>query len=189
MISDINKFVQFLADYKLTADEFLFMWLCHTKDWANIYKYVEFVGGFQPSMIRKLEDRGLVINVNKRGEYFADSFIVAEDFAGKAFSEDFEQCAQEFWDAYPSWLWIDGKKMPAKNWDMMAFEKFYVSKVKNTPGLHTRIMRALRYQTESSAGEINVGIEKCLKTDQYVEIEKDMAQAGSARQFGTQEFK
>ncbi len=78
---------------------------------------------------------------------------------------------EEFVDAYPKFLWIEGKRVPALNADMDELETRYIEKVVKRK-LHERVMKALTWA--ASNHEIHMGIQKWFASRQWVAVEEIM---------------
>ncbi len=77
----------------------------------------------------------------------------------------------EFVDAYPRFLWIDGKRVAALNADMDELREKY-DKVVSKKGMHTRIMKALEWAAANH--EIHMGIKLWFSSRQWTAIEDIM---------------
>lgn len=82
-------------------------------------------------------------------------------------SEQFD----EFVDAYPRFLWIDGKRVAALNADMEELEESYTKSVVRK-GLHDRVMKAVQWAAQNH--EIHMGIKLWLGSRQWTAIEEIM---------------
>jgi hypothetical protein len=174
MFEDLRAYTDLLVKHKITANQFLFLYLIHTQNFAILYELVHKGHGFSPEDIEDLEQRDLIINLNKTpNEFYADSFIVTDRFAMDLFIEN-EQAAQEFWECYPLLINIDFRKIPAKTVNKEVFFKDYTKKIGHSKIKHDKVMTALRYAIKND--RINMGIKKWFESEQWVEIQSELEQ-------------
>lgn len=171
MLNSPSEFVKTLALKKVTADQFLFLYLTHTNDFGSLYRYVNEVRKFTPEEIEDLENRGYVINLGNNGT-FADNFMVTDKFLEGILLPDINVAAQEFWDRYPSFAMFNGKRAALKSCDKEAVFKLYASKVKYQQAEHIRILDALDYAIRNDLAQM--GIVKWIASEQWLEVEKLM---------------
>lgn len=172
MIENLSDYVELLIKHSLTPNQFLLLVLTHEKRIDLIYKYSELGRGFTRKEIEDLENRGYIININKNpDELYADSIVVTDKFLADYQTDD-NSLAEEFLAAYPSYIWIDGKKIPAKNMEPDELYQLYAKKTRNNPTKHKMIMQCLGYAKRTL--NINMGIEKWVKTEQWRVIKEEM---------------
>jgi len=179
------QFVDFLAKHRITSDQFLFMFLIYREDYTSLYKYTEQVKGLHPDEILDLVRRGYMVNENVSNQYFADSFHITEKFTSEVF-EFARDAAAEFWEAYPAFIFVQGKRFSTKNVNKEDFYDDYTKKVGHSLRLHKKVMAALKYGIEVSA--INMGIGKWFDSQQWTELEKEMNTRVRIEQYGDKEF-
>lgn len=114
MITDIDKYVSFLADNKLTEHQFLILWLIHTKDENNIKRYKQSFGQFDVGQVidlinRKWIDDFGIVKDNKQ-EFNIYKFIVGEKFAKLIIDQ--EDAYEELCVVYPKFMDVKGTKYP-----------------------------------------------------------------------------
>src|SRR5947209_2008743 len=90
-----------LARYSITPNQYVFLFLTHTRQYAAMYKFGQEGPGFTAEEIGNLVDRGLIINLNKAGYYYLDFFVLTDNVGKDLFEQDREKAALEFWNAYP----------------------------------------------------------------------------------------
>jgi hypothetical protein len=169
MLNNPSEFVKVLALKKVTADQFLFLYLIHTNDYASLYRYINEVRKFKKEEIQDLEDRGYVINLGHNGTY-ADNFMVTDKFLSGILLSDVNEAAQEFWDRYPSFAFFNGKRAPLKSCDKEKLFKLYADKVKYLLSEHSRILEALDYAVRNDLAQMS--IVKWVASEQWIEVEK-----------------
>lgn len=78
----------------------------------------------------------------------------------------------EFVDAYPRFLWIDGKRVAALNADMEELQESYEKNVVKK-GLHSTVMAAVKWAAKHH--EIHMGIKLWLSSRQWTAIQEIMS--------------
>lgn len=96
------------------------------------------------------------------------STISAAALFGEASSSEL---FEEFVDAYPRFLYIDGKRVAALNADMAELETEY-TKLVIRKGQHNRVLKALNWARDNH--EIHMGIKLWLGSRQWKSIEEVM---------------
>lgn len=91
------------------------------------------------------------------------------DLFGAQLSSD--EMFDEFVDAYPKFLWINGKRVPALNADMVELQKEY-NKIVIKKGKHEAVMKALNWAAKNH--EVHMGIKLWLGSRQWKSIEDIM---------------
>jgi hypothetical protein len=147
MISNIDKYVDFLTENSINEHQFLIMWLVHTKDKDNIAKYKRKFGQFNTQDVellidkRWLDDFGLVKD-NMR-TYNIYDFMVTDKFT-KVVVIDEEDSYDEFSSVYPNWLQIKGVKYPSKTGDPTKIAKEYFKSHKGNRLVHQEIVSTVK---------------------------------------------
>ncbi len=183
MMEDIKSYMDKLIELKITPNQFLFCYLIHTDNYAEIYRYTEKGAGWKKEELENLVNRGFIMNINQDGEWFSDGFIVTEKFT-KGFLFDAYEKAKEFYEAYPAFGSIDGKPFPTKK---IAPDKFYSLYNKVTGEkieVHERAMKALDYAKKT--GLANMRIDNWVESRMWEHIEKSLKHA--AQKPGDREF-
>jgi len=174
MFEDLRAYKDLLVKHKITANQFLFLYLIYTQEYATLYELVHKGHGFSPDDIQDLEKRNLILNLNKTpNEFYADSFVVMDEFALDLFIED-TQAALEFWETYPLLISIDFRRIPAKTVNKEVFFKDYTKKIGHSKIKHDKVMEALKYAIKND--RINMGIKKWFESEQWVEIQTELEQ-------------
>jgi hypothetical protein len=187
MISDLNRYVDFLVKHEITTEQF-FLCYCIYVDGrqsnglfpdkgrakANIYKYAEGVKPFPFKDIDDLVDKGLLIDENKKGIHrntYPDHFRVTDLFIDSIFTT--EDRFEEFWSVYPglvnNFRDIRGPKIPLKACDKDEVRDLYLKRVP-TIDLHERCVRATA--ACKRAGIINMNILKWIGGEVWMSYEE-----------------
>jgi hypothetical protein len=171
MLENFSEFIKILAKKKVTADQFLFLYLTHTNDFASLYRYISEVRKFKPEELEDLETRGYLINLNPKDNLtYADNYMVTDLFLDGILLADIDQAAQEFWDAYPSFAFFNSKRAPLKSCDKEKLTKLYAAKIKYSKEEHLRILAALDYAKRNEL--TNMSIVNWVSSEQWKEVEK-----------------
>lgn len=177
MITDVSKYVDFLATNQLTEHQFLILWLVHTKDKDNIALYRRKVGDFDISAIddlierQWLDDFGLI--KNNRREFNIYDFIVTDKFT-KVVLADEEDAFEELRKVYPKWFTIGGIKKTAVGGDpdKMAHE-YRMRGHKGNKLEHDRIVDITRKYYEGKS-EPDMKLENYIKNKHWTLIEEEL---------------
>lgn len=179
-----KELVEFLAKHRLTSDQLLFMFLIYSEEYSLLYQYCEQVKGLHPEEVQDLVRRGYLVNMNdKANQYWADSFIVTEKFTSEIYKHA-EDAALEFWNTYPSPLYIEGRAYSTKGVDKEEFIELYMKKIGFSKRLHKRVMDTLAYAIRE--GTANMRIDKWFKGKPWEEFANK--KTGIESHYGDKEF-
>lgn len=186
MIHDIGKFIGILSKYEITAHEFMLPYLLYLderddkgqgtsyegKPITLLYEYHENVRGWTPKEVRRLEDKGLLLNDNRivrdeagtrRKRVSPDMMNASTLFVDEVFAP--VDAFDEFVQAYPDHVenFHDPKKpkIPLKivanpgAWEEL--ERFY-DRIVTSRVLHEKILDVLEWAKRE--GYINMNISK-----------------------------
>lgn len=185
MKDEISEWVNLLLKHRLTANQFIFLYLkVRHKDEA-LYRYLETTRALSAKELNELEERGLIINANvSANDYWADHYIVADGFA--KIIDPFLQMAEEFWSLYPS-MPLDGRrKTLLKSVDKIEFLFAYAFTVMLDNQIHASAMRALRYLIGKK--EVNQRIDVWVEEKRWRTTEKEISSIREAA-FQSKQFK
>jgi len=171
---------------KVTADQLLFLVLVHDHLYAHLYAYTENNRGFSKEIIEDLIDKGYLETTNKnRSELYVDSYETTQKYKLAIYAADKSVASEEFWEAFPSFITIDTKKIPAKSLDKEKFLKTYYDKIGKYPDFHSSVMEALAFAVENSM--ICMGLEKWFLSEQWDELLKEK-KGRTKRQFPNEQI-
>lgn len=171
MKEEILDIVESLLKLKLTANQFIFLYLKHKKKDEELYRYLDNVKALTQAEMFDLEERGFVVNINSNAnEYWADRYLVTEKFV-KAIELNLEK-AEEFWDLYPGFCFIKTSKAPLKGINKDDFLHKYNAFIKKDDILHKRIMKALRYQ--KGKDEVKIRIDRWFDSCTWESVEEEL---------------
>lgn len=171
MIGDLETTVKLCARAEITFNQAALLWLSYSAKYPLVYQYTEEAGGWSEEEIEDLTNKGFLENHNRNGESYVDNYYVTDQFLELLLNVNPEQRCEEFWDAYPSFLQMDGKRIPTKGTGKEAFVRSYTMKHGRFIDKHKRIMAALDYGKRT--GMITMGIQKFVESEQWDEIEKE----------------
>jgi hypothetical protein len=170
MKDETVELVDFLLAKKLTANQFVFLYLKHKGEDQRLYRYLETVRPLFKEEIFDLEERGFIINVNSPSQYWADNYIVSNKFS-KIIDPDVS-LAEEFWNTYPGFCDINGSRAPLKGIAKDDFLHKYAVFVQKNSGVHQRIMQALRYQKGND--DVKMRIDRWFDAHTWESVEQDL---------------
>jgi hypothetical protein len=183
---DTNKYINFLCKHKITAGQFLLLYLTLTKDMGNLYKYVHEVKPWDKKDTKDLEERGYLINMNTGDNSFGDMYVVQEKFY-KEMWVDLDFAGEELWETYPAFFIISGgKKLPARSCDKDKLVSNYHRLIKTNMKKHKEVIELLKIAV--SRNEINMGIEKWVGSEQWKILKEEYGGITNIPRHGEQEF-
>ncbi len=156
-----------LCRYNITPNQYVFLFLTHTRQYAAMYKFGQEGPSFSAEEIGNLVDRGLILNLNKAGHYYMDFFVLTDEVGKDLFDLDREKAALEFWNAYPILLRDSktGENYSLLNTDKKQFIKDYYTLVGHSEQKHQRVMEALDYAIDNTM--IDMTIRQWLDSEQW----------------------
>lgn len=188
MIQNIERYINFLCDYEITSEDFLFLYALFLEEGSLLVKYVEAVKGGIVGLTRDrmeyLIERGYLVNYSRDSDpietrYAPEMFFVTDKFKNIIFLSD-DEAGKELHRAYPSFLHINGQSIPAKACDKDEMFKVYARKIGNNIKTHKKVLEAL--EIYKSKGMINMGFEKFIRSEYWTsinEIEDTSSNTGS----------
>lgn len=173
MKDNILELVDLLLKHKLTANQFIFLYLKINNMDEKLYRYLETTRPLSKNELFDLEEKGFIVNINQSADdYWADGFVVSDRFI-KAFEPN-TILAEEFWDTFPGFFINQGFDNPLKTIPKKEFLFRYAAFVETDNKLHHRIMRALRFQ--KGKGEVKSRIERWFDNHTWEQIEEELDQ-------------
>jgi len=159
-----------LVKYNLTPNQYVFLFLTHSHQYAAMYKFVQEGPGFSTEEIHDLVERGFILNFNQSGYYYMDSFVLTDEVGDELFDQSPERAAREFWNTYPVHLFDRDRNeyfsLLATNKDQ--FIQDYYLRVGHSSKKHQRVMEALRYAIDNRM--IDMSIRQWLDSEQWEAI-------------------
>lgn len=153
---DIN--LDALCRYNITPNQYVFLFLTHTRQYAAMYKFGQEGPSFSAEEIGNLVDRGLIMDLNKAGHYYMDFFVLTDEVGKDLFDLDREKAALEFWNAYPILLRDSktGENYSLLNTNKQQFIKDYYTQVGHSEHKHRRVMEALDYAVDNTMIDMTI---------------------------------
>lgn len=179
MISDIDKYVKFLVEHKLTEHQFLMLWLIKTKNTDAIALYRRNksfnIAELDDLIERKwIDDFGLVKD-NVRTFNIVD-FVVTDKFDKIIIDPD--DAYEELCKVYPKWFNFKGIKAPAITGDPDKLAKLYFECHKGNRLIHERIVHITReYHRNKDPME---KMENYIKNKRWEMLEDEIKDSGGA---------
>jgi len=175
MIYEIDKYTEFLCNYKITANQFYICWLLYTKDYTNLKKYVATFGKFEEDEIKDLIERDFLVNTNpKATAYNVQCLFVTVDFADKIIIEP-DDAFDELMEHYPKFVVVNGNKYPATglNWqDEKGLREAYGKEIKKNKFLHNTVIELLKEWKEQNGGYALFKIDKFITSKYWKELKQ-----------------
>ncbi|RYC69572.1 MULTISPECIES: hypothetical protein [Spirosoma] len=164
-----------LLRYNITPNQYVFLFLTHTRQYAALYRFGQEGPSFSAEEIGNLVDRGLILNLNKEGYYYLDFFVLTDEVGRDLFDQNREKAALEFWNAYPILLRDPhtGENFSLLTTDKDQFLKDYYSRVGHAIPKHRRVMDALEYAIDKNL--IDMTIRQWLDSEQWTMMWELMA--------------
>lgn len=184
MFIDTTEFVKFMIRHNIRADQVLFIYLVYMRRLSDItLLFKSPLRGFSHEVIKDLEDRGYIQDLNQAGEKFADMFIISDTLINDLFMDtDFP--AEQFWEAYPSHMYIQDKRVPIRGVPKDTFLSRYMSKIRRNPNIHRKVMKAL--EREKAEGGVNMRIDNWFFSESW-KTTKD-TEGSQQTTYGTKEL-
>lgn len=209
MFEDFNRYLNFLVDNVITANQFLLCYLLYLDRKARenneeihgsesgytlLYKYIHHCGiydkdketnvAFSPRDIHNLEVRGFITNNNKKGESFADYLELTDKFMN-IFSNSYKDFDQ-FWDTYPGFIenFVNrsGPLITLKSVVKEELEVLYYKRIK-TKIAHKKMMGVLIWAIENN--KINMSIKNFIGGEVWKDLESIMNKEKSTDDIST----
>jgi hypothetical protein len=143
MITDIDKYVDFLTANEISEHQFLILWLVQNKDINNIKKYKLKFKQFNVEEILDLIDRGFIDDfgvVRDKQEFDIFNFLVTDKFS-KLVTIDYQDAYDNLVMVYPKWVTVQGRKYPTITGDPLKLSKEYLKYHKNNRLATERVER------------------------------------------------
>lgn len=170
MTIDLERFVNFLNDAKLTPSQYTFLASMYEKKYSLIYMLKNISNNIvTKEELENLIDRKLIKNWNNEGHYQLDHFEVTDKFINLYEGKASWICAEQFINAFPKWINIQGKQVGARNCDLDQLEKVYFNKIVKR-GKHEEVMEQLLWAVKNH--KISMGIEKWFVSRQWESIKE-----------------
>ncbi|GAB3640212.1 hypothetical protein [Spirosoma arcticum] len=166
-MNSIEINLESLLRYSITPNQYVFLFLTHTRQYAAMYKFGQEGPSFSAEEIGNLVDRGLILNLNKAGYYYMDFFVLTDNLGRDLFDQDREKAALEFWNAYPILLRDSrtGENFSLLTTDKQQFLKDYYIRVGHSESTHRRVMEAIDYAIDK--GLIDMTIRQWFDSEQW----------------------
>jgi hypothetical protein len=165
MFIEIEEYTKYLVKYKITPNQFLFLYLRKTLNTDALEFYINGVKAWKREELQDLVNRGFLDDVNSPGEEYAHAYFVTPKFLGEMFIE-FEEAGNELWTEYPQFFFLsDGKRVAARTCDKEELEKTYGKRIKHSRKKHEKIMELVKKLKKEN--RIDMGIEKFVTSEHW----------------------
>lgn len=167
MVYPLDKYVDVMLQLDISPLQILFCQIIYERRHHLLYRIANEGQIFPKTALNDLIEKGYVIDTNPDpNNVFADHFQVTDKFVD-AFYQASPEDGEEFWNAYPPFMTIDGKKIPTKACNKEELIAWYH---KNTGAKHNhrKVMDALAYARDNKL--ISMRIDKWLHSEAFVDI-------------------
>lgn len=177
---ELNTILNLLITYNLTADELLVVYLTFlARDEENHPEYFSkwFTNGGSDklrSIFESLKQKGLIHRDYNPTEYDPNEIEFNKNFL-KSWLKNSGEMGEELFDAYPSWLNVNGKLMPLRNIakKFSTLDEFffaYSSAIKHNPEKHKEVMEILDWAKQNEL--INFGITEFVCSQKWRDLKE-----------------
>ncbi len=177
---ELNTILNLLITYNLTADELLVVYLTFlARDEENHPEYFSkwFANGGSDklrSIFESLKQKGLIHRDYNPTEYDPNEIEFNKNFL-KSWLKNSGEMGEELFDAYPSWLNVNGKLMPLRNIakKFSTLDEFffaYSSAIKHNPEKHKEVMEILDWAKQNEL--INFGITEFVCSQKWRDLKE-----------------
>ena len=185
MIDNIENYVDFLEEYDLTANQFLFCYLVAIEDYKNIKRhFVDRNNLLKSTELDKLISNNIITikNYKKNEEGLRLNQIIINSNFSKKIIVNKELAATEIFESYFDYGWWGDTKVPARNIVLEDFVEMYGKIIKNNRQEHERILKITKNYVKSRQ-YAEVGLEKYIGTRMYNLVDISITK-GSVEKFG-----
>lgn len=176
---EINTILNILSKNNLTADELLVIYLtflAQDEEGHPEYfrKWFENGGNKQlREIFESLKSKGIIHKDYNPSEYNPNDIEFNKIFL-KSWIKNSNELGMELFDAYPKYLYINGKLAPLRNISKKydSLEDFcfaYASAIKHNPDKHNEIMKLLKWGIEHN--KINFGLTEFVVSHKWEDLE------------------
>ena len=162
---ELDKKLTIMTKYQLDAEEWLFielLFLATEDDPHPQYMYKYFTECAKKSLprdtLQKLKDKNVLAKsykIPKEGEDFDLEAIEWNQTFIKYYFKESQEAGHELWNAYPDFLQMGDKLLPAKNitrGGFLSLEDFfftYGKAIKNNPETHKQVLESLEWAKDN----------------------------------------
>lgn len=165
MLINFDLYVRFLADKKLTMNQFGFLWMVYHRDEKNLALYQRSVGPFSKKSIDNLIERGYLIHTNPNSDkLFTGELMTTHLFSAEILIDDEFKALEELMEVYPKYFMINGKKQITTACDLDALARVYAKINKGDKIQHRIIVE----KTKKVAEMIKREEMNPMKIDKYI---------------------
>jgi len=165
MIPNFNLYIRFLADKKITMNQFGFLWMIYHRDEKNLTLYQKEVGAFSMKSIEDLVDRGYLMHTNPNADkLYMGEFVTTPLFSEQILIDDEVGALKEIIAVYIPFFIIHGKKQLTTSVDKPALAKIYHKRIGGDMIKHRIIVEKTKKVAEMMRSEeLNP-----MKIDKYI---------------------
>lgn len=167
MVYPLDKYVDVLLKLDISPIQVLFCQIIYERRHDLLYKIAQEGQIFPKAYLADLEKKGLIIDTNPSNHSkYADFYEVTDKFID-AFYKVSTTDGEEFWNAYPPYITIDGKKIPSKATNKEELVRWYHKHIGSLYD-HSKVMAALEYAKNNKL--VAMRIDKWLQSEAFVDL-------------------
>jgi len=167
LIYPLDKFVDVLIKLGISPLQLLFCLIIYERRRDLLYKIAEEGTVFPQTVLDELENKGLIVDTNPgTNTKYADFYEVTDEFVSLFYSAS-NLDGEEFWNAYPGFINIDGKRMPVKGVNKEELTRWYHKSIGSKYD-HKKVMSALHFARDNKL--IHMRIDRWLQAYSFVDI-------------------
>lgn len=175
MFENCREFVDLLCTLGISPNQFLICWLIYEKNVPATLKYYEENkrNKISHADIDWLLNNGFLLRIDKskNGVYDTDEFLTTTKFS-EAFLVDDYDAGEEFWTAYPSWLFFDNSRKTAKAVDKDELIEDYLKKINNSRKTHLKVMEVVKKYASENKGYAAMNIKNFVGSKHWEQLEE-----------------
>lgn len=170
MFTNVNKYIDFIVENKLTQAQFLLLYCLRRKNVSAINKYKEAFSTGDGTMIgeaakKDLIDRGFI---QKVGEGITNEDYQITDKFNHIFLKNHFNAMEEFLSVYPGYIDINGKNVPVQTMDRYNAANIYAERIDYSVDEHLEVMKDMRYGREHNL--IRSNVENFIRSESWRKI-------------------
>jgi len=163
MILNVKRIDGILRKFDINISQFYFLHCLHTKEYdALLFSSNRNLSDMED--IDLLEDKGYIEFDGHKG---LKNCIVSKEFIDALYL-DIDKAGQEFFDAYPSYLEVNGRQILAKKGDKDLLMQQYCEDISYDAEKHQLILKAMKIAKQK--GILNMAIRNFIESKLYDDI-------------------
>ena len=180
MFIDVDKYVEFLHDNEINANQYLFCYLLATEDYDNITKVMR----DNPLKIQEIDEliaygRIMIRDWDKNDPRFKLRNVMITESFKKKLIIDTDDAAEELWKSYFDYGYWNDQRVPARDISPEELAVLYKKIIKNNQQEHERILNITK-QFVKSREYAQRGLRKYVENRDWELLEKEGLGSGKS---------